>query len=126
MKTDYDLVIFSKAMDTLTKASQIQFEAFNPPNFFSSVGVEGYGNIGSFDLLAGAMNFKGYRTKKGKYITGSYLAVMKDRLTKRYGEDFIVDLVDWEMVSTPVRPRNNKAGMEKKPKMKLGSSISYN
>ena len=113
-------------MDTLAKASQIKFDVFKKPHFVSSIGVEGYGNISSFDLLAGAMNFKGYRTKKGKYITGSYLAVMKDRLTKKYGEDFIADLVDWEMVSTQVVPPLHRAGMEKKPNFKLGSCLSYN
>ncbi len=115
---DQDLILFSRAMDTLVNASRIQFDTFANPHFVSSVGVVGYGNISTFDLLAGAMNFKGYRTKKGKYLTGSYLAVMKGRLSKRYGEDFITDLVDWELVGTPVVPHKSKVGQNK-------SNISY-
>ena len=122
---DYDLVLFSKAMDTLANASRIQFDAFNQPHFFRSVGVEGYGNISTLNSLAGAMNFKGYRTKTDKYITGSYLKVMKDRLSKKYGDEFIEDLVDWELVSTPVIPRTSNVGSKKKPILKSGSAITY-
>ena len=100
MKNDYELHLFSNAMDILSNASQIKFNPFIKDTFRSSVGVEGYGNIDTFDTLAGALNYKGFRTKLGKYITGSYLKNMKRNLTKKYGEDFVVDLVDWSKVNT--------------------------
>ena len=100
MHKDHELHLFSTAMDILSSASQIRFNHFVKDTFRSSIGVEGYGNIDTFDTLAGAMNFKGYRTKLGKYITGSYLKNMKKNLTKKYGQEFVVDLVDWTKVNT--------------------------
>ena len=88
----------------LVDASRVKLDPFHKDYFVSSIGVDGYGNIGDYNLLAGALNFKGYRTKTGKYIKGSYLKNVKSKLTKKYGRDFVVDLVEWERVSTPVRP----------------------
>ena len=102
MKTDYELHLFSNAMDILSSAAQLKFNPFIKDTFRSAVGVEGYGSIDSFDTLAGALNFKGFRTKLGKYITGSYLKNMKSNLIKKYGEEFIIDLVDWNKVNTPI------------------------
>ena len=101
MNKDHELYLFSHAMDILAGASQLRLEPFRKDYFVCSVGVEGYGNISDFNLLAGAMNFKGYRTKRGKYITGTYLKKMKSNLTKKYGKDFVLDLVPWEKVSVP-------------------------
>jgi hypothetical protein len=107
MKKDYDLSLFSKAMDILVSSSQLKFDPFRKDVFVSSTGIEGYGTIGDFNRLAGAMNFKGLRTKTGKYITGSYLKNMKTNLTKKYGEDFVEDIVDWELVSNQILPESD-------------------
>ena len=72
-KPDHELKLFSTAMQILTDASQIIFDPFNKDYFRSSIGLQGYGNINTFDRLAGALNHQGYRTKRGKYITGNNL-----------------------------------------------------
>jgi len=125
IEKDYDLEIFSKAMSLLVDASKLQFNCYASPHFVSSQGVSGFGNISCFNTLADAMNFKGYRTKKGKPLTGSYLAVIKNRLSKRYGDEFVEDLVDWESVSTPVLIRSSKATPPKKPRLKAGSAVAF-
>ena len=106
MKQDYELYIFSHAMDILVSASQLKTAPFYKDHWGISIGVEGYGNVGDFNLLAGALNYKGYRTKTGKYIRGSYLKNCKSHLTKRYGEEFVEDLVDWENFGIRIRQRN--------------------
>jgi len=97
---DYELKLFSLAMDTLVSASQLKFDAFRKDYHFSSVGVPGYGTIDTFDRLAGALNYKGYRTRTGKYICGNYLKQIKYKLLKRYGKEAVEDLVDWGAVSS--------------------------
>ena len=99
---DHELHLFSNAMDILVSASQLKFDPYVKDHFVSSIGIEGYGHISTFNTLAGAMNHKGFRTKTGKYITGSYLKNMKTNLTKKYGGEFVVDLVPWENVSTRI------------------------
>jgi len=102
MKKDFDLLLFSHAMEILVNASQLKFDPFNKSQSVSSVGVDGYGTVDTLDKLAGAMNFKGYRTKQGKYIRGSYLKQIKYLLIKKYGREFIVDTVSWENVSAEI------------------------
>ena len=107
MKEDYELSLFSKAMDILVSSSQLKFDPFHKDVFVSSVGIGGYGTIGDFNRLAGAMNFIGLRTKTGKYITGSYLKNMKTNLTKKYGKEFVEDIVEWELVSNQILPESD-------------------
>jgi hypothetical protein len=97
---DFELQLFSHAMDILVNASRLQFNPFVKDFFVSSVGVPGYGNIGTYDRLAGALNFNGFRTKTGKYIRGNYLKLIKSNLQKKYGKEEIEDLVYWKYVST--------------------------
>ena len=97
MKQDYELKLFAKAMDTLVTASQL-IPCTNQG--VKSVGVSGFGNIDGMDTLAGAMNFLGFKSKKGKYLTGTNLKKIKQRLTKKYGRKFVSELVNWENVGT--------------------------
>ena len=97
MKQDYELRLFAKAMDTLVTASQLIPCTVQG---VKSVGISGYGNIDGMDTLAGAMNFLGFKSKTGKYITGANLKKIKQRLTKKYGREFISELVNWENVGT--------------------------
>ena len=60
MKQDYELSLFSKAMDILVSSSQLKFDPFHKNVFVSSIGILGYGTIGDFNRLAGAMNFIGF------------------------------------------------------------------
>ena len=99
-KNDYELKLFSHAMDILVNASRLKLNPFVKDCFVSSVGVDGYGNIDTYDMLAGALNFNGFRTKTGKYIRGNYLKLIKSKLQKKYGKEEIEDLVYWENVST--------------------------
>jgi hypothetical protein len=96
---DHELFIFSKGMEILVKASTLKFQVFSRNHKFQSTGVEGYGTISTLERLAGAMNEKGYRTSRGKYITATNLKKMKSTLTKKYGEEFVADLVEWKDVS---------------------------
>ena len=100
MSQDYELNLFSKGMEILVDASKLQKDPFVKDHFVSSIGLYGYGSIGTYDRLAGAMNYKGHRTSKGKYITGKNLQKMKSNLIKKYGEDFVCDLVEWGKVSS--------------------------
>lgn len=102
MSKDFDLLLFSHAMEILVNASQLKLDPFNKSQSVSSIGVDGYGNIDTLDKLAGAMNFKGYRTKQGKFLKGSNLKQMKYNLTKRYGHEFVTGIVSWENVSTEI------------------------
>jgi len=106
MSKDYQLHIFSNAMDILSNAAQIKFNPFIKNTMRSAVGVEGYGSIDTFDTLAGALNHKGFRTQLGKYITGSYLKNMKKNLIEKYGREFVVDLVDWNKVNKQITPQS--------------------
>ena len=103
MKQDYELKLFANAMDTLVTASQLvpcnNYQS-KQLEFVKSVGISGYGNIDGMDSLAGAMNFLGFRSKTGKYITGINLKKIKQRLTKKYGRKFVSELVNWEIVET--------------------------
>lgn len=95
MSQDHELNLFCKGMEILVDASRLQFNPFVKDHFMSSVGVDGYGHIDTLDRLAGALNYKGYRTSKGKYLTGNNLKKMKSNLIKKYGENFTDEYVDW-------------------------------
>ena len=97
IKQDYELNLFAKAMDTLVTASQLIPCTVQG---IKSVGISGYVNIDRMDTLAGAMNFLGFKSKTGKYITGANLKKIKQRLTKKYGRKFVSELVNWENVGT--------------------------
>ena len=101
MSHDHELKLFSTAMDILVDASRVIIDPFHKDHFISSIGLQGYGNIDTLDRLAGALNVQGYRTKRGKYITGDNLKKMKSNLIKRYGEKVIVELVDWTRINIP-------------------------
>ena len=122
MEKDYELSLFSRAMDILVSSSQLKIDPFHKDVFVSSVGVQGYGTIGDFNTLAGAMNFVGLRTKTGKYITGSYLKNMKSNLTKKYGEEFVEDIVEWDLVSKQILLDSNP---EKSVEGYTGSSLKF-
>jgi hypothetical protein len=96
---DHELFIFSHAMEILVKASTLKYQPFSKNHGFESIGVEGYGTISTLERLAGAMNVKGFRTSQGKYLTATNLKKMKSTLIKRYGQQFVADLVDWRDVS---------------------------
>ena len=102
MHKDYDLLLFSHAMEILVNASKLKFDPFNKTQSVSSIGVDGYGNLDTLEKLAGALNFKGYRTKTGKYIRGNYLKRIKHNITKKYGEEFVSNIVSWNNVSTEI------------------------
>lgn len=96
---DEDLSLFSSAMSILVKASTLKPDAFVKHHSVSSVGVEGYGNIDTLERLAGAMNAQGYRTHTGKYLSANYLKKIKSNLIKKYGAEYVADIVDWREVS---------------------------
>jgi len=95
---NYDLLLYSHAMQILVTASQLQFDVYSKLHR-KSIGVDGFGKIDTLERLAGAMNYKGYRTKNGNYIRANNLKQIKFRLTTKYGKDFVSNLVDWESVS---------------------------
>ena len=86
-------------MEILVKASTLRYEPFSRNHGVRSVGVESYGTVSTLEKLAAVMNVKGYRTSRGKYLTATNLRKMKSTITKRYGRDFVSDLVDWKNVS---------------------------
>ena len=98
MSHDHELKLFSTAMDILVDASRVIIDPFHKDHFISSIGLQGYGNIDTLERLAGALNVQGYRTKRGKYITGNNLKKIKSNLTKKYGEKIVLELVDWTQV----------------------------
>ena len=107
MSQDHELKLFSTAMDILVDASQIIIDPFTKDHFLCSVGLQGYGTIDTFERLAGALNYRGYRTKRGKYITGDNLKKMKSNLVKKYGDRFVMELVDWTRVGSRYFPSQN-------------------
>jgi hypothetical protein len=109
MYKDYDLQIFSHAMEILVNASKLRFDPYDRANPVTSIGVDGYGNVDTLDRLAGALNFKGYRTRTGKYIRGNYLKQIKHSITQKYGKEFVSDIVAWEQVSTPILTKPQKS-----------------
>ena len=98
MSKDYDLLLFSRAIDILVTASQLKIDPFNKEYGLSSIGVTDFGNVDTFEKLAGALNHKGYRTKTGKYIRGNHLKIIKHRIIQKYGDEFISNLVSWNLV----------------------------
>lgn len=96
---DEDLSLFSVAMSILVKASTLKPNVFVKNHSVSSIGVEGYGNIDTLERLAGAMNTQGYRTHRGKYLSANYIKKLKSNLTKKYGAEYVADIVDWKDVS---------------------------
>jgi hypothetical protein len=101
---DTDLNLFIQSVELLVDASQLRFQIDLSNNATLSKGVTGYGNISNFDELAGALNFKGYRTKRGKYFNGSNLKKLKSNLYKKYGTGFMESLldesIDWSKMSS--------------------------
>ena len=98
-KNDQDLSLFSVAMTILVKASELKYDVFCKNHQVRSIGVQGYGTIDTLERLAGALNLQGYRTKTGKYIRADYLKKIKSNLIKKYGRDFVTDIVEWKDVS---------------------------
>ena len=96
---DEDLSLFSAAMSILVKASTLKPDAFVKNHSVSSVGVDGYGNIDTLERLAGAMNTQGYRTHRGKYLSANYIKKLKSNLIKKYGAEYVANIVDWNEVS---------------------------
>jgi hypothetical protein len=98
-KKDHELFIFSAAMQILVKASALKYQPFSRNHNHQSIGMEGFGTISTLGELAAALNVKGYRTSRGKYLTAINLKKMKSIIIKRYGHDFVADLVEWKDVS---------------------------
>jgi len=98
-KKDHELFIFSAAMQILVKASALKYQPFSRNHKHQSIGMEGFGTISTLGELAAALNVKGYRTSRGKYLTAINLKKMKSIIIKRYGHDFVADLVEWKDVS---------------------------
>ena len=99
---DYDLNLFGNAISYLVDASQLKFQVDYSNQGCPSQGVENFGHIRTLEELASLMNFKGWRTKTGKFISGDGLKKMKGRLIKKYGEDgflaLLDEFVDWSKV----------------------------
>ena len=99
---DYDLNLFGNAISYLVDASQIKFQVDYSNQGCPSQGVEQFGHVGTLDELASLMNFRGWRTQKGKMVSGSLLKKMKARLIRKYGKDEFLarldDFVDWSKV----------------------------
>ena len=104
---DHDLNLFGNAISYLVDASEISFNIDLSNQGSLSQGVVGFGHIGTLDELASLMNFKGWRTKKGRLINGTLLKKMKSRLIKKYGHDEFFarldDYVDWSRISSRVQ-----------------------
>ena len=101
---DTDLDVFIQSIELLVEASQLRFQIDLSNSSTLSQGVTGYGNISYFDELAGALNYKGFRTKRGKYFNGLNLKKLKSNLYKKYGGDFMKSLLDerieWNKISS--------------------------
>lgn len=101
---DTDLDVLIQSIELLVEASQLKFQIDLSNNSTLSQGITGYGNISNFDELAGALNYKGFRTKRGKYFNGLNLKKLKSNLYKKYGGDFMQSLLDerieWNKISS--------------------------
>ena len=101
---DTDLNLFVTSIEMLVAASQLRFQIDLSNSETLSQGITGYGNISNFDELAGVLNYKGFRTKRGKYFNGTNLKKLKSNLYKKYGNDFMRSLLDesieWNKISS--------------------------
>ena len=93
---DHELTIFTKAMEVLIQSSKLEFNPWlQETRYLKSVGIDGHGNMDSFEKIAGVLTSQGYETKTGKRITGNNLRQMKSILMERYGKDFLEEYIDW-------------------------------
>ena len=101
---DTDLDVFIQSIELLVEASKLRFQIDLSNSSTLSQGVTGYGNISNFDELAGALNYKGFRTKRVKYFNGLNLKKLKSNLYKKYSGDFMKSLLDerieWNKISS--------------------------
>jgi hypothetical protein len=100
---DTDLDVFIQSIELLVEALQLRFQIDLSYSSTLSQGVTGYGNFSNFDELAGALHYKGFRTKRGKYFNGLNIKKLKSNLYKKNSGDFMKSLLDerieWNKVS---------------------------